>query len=144
MSIQWLEYLSHTENIEIKHALNHGEDQLWLAILPQKSAMNLPAVFYHGCVKCHAQFGLNPVTRETYGVLYGQFTSKVNDLKDGHEVEVMGVRIGSSVKKDDSSIQTFLQGYRKPERMDPRQALFGGRTNAMKLYHKVSDGEKVR
>lgn len=121
------------ENIEIKHALNYGEDQLWLAILPQKSAMNLPAVFYHGCVKCHAQFGLNPVTRETYGVLYGQFTSKVNDLKDGHghEVELMGECEWLKRKKDDSSIQTFLQGYRKPERMDPRQALFGGRTNAM-------------
>ncbi|KAI2645178.1 DNA polymerase [Labeo rohita] len=31
-----------------------------------------------------------------------------------------------------------------PERLKPRDALFGGRTNAYKLYHKVADGEKVR
>ena len=107
--------------------------------------MNLQGV-YHGCVRCYAQAGLNPVTRETYGVLYGQFMSKVNKLevRYGHEVEVMWECEWLQRKKNDSSVQAFLQGYRKPERLDPREALFGGRTNALKLYHQAAAGEKVR
>ena len=98
------------------------------------------------CVRCYAQAGLNPVVKETYGVLYGQFMSKVNELKVrySHEVEVMWECEWLQRRKNDLSVQTFLQSYRKPERLDPREALFGGRTNAMKLYHKVSEGEKVR
>ena len=38
----------------------------------------------------------------------------------------------------------FLQSYRKPECLDPREALFGGCTNMLKLYHQVADGERVR
>ena len=46
-----------------------------------KKCYEFVGCFYHRCVRCYAQAGLNPVTRETYGVLLGQFMSKVNDLK---------------------------------------------------------------
>ena len=75
MSIQWLEYLSHTRKIEIKHAVNDGYQP------DTKKCYEFVGCFYHRCVRCYAQAGLNPVTRETYGVLLGQFMSKVNDLK---------------------------------------------------------------
>ena len=66
-------------------------------------------------------------------MLYGQFMSKVNELKVkyGHEVEVMWECEWLQRRKNDLSIQTFLQSYRKPELLDPQEALFGGRTTAI-------------
>lgn len=48
-----------------------------------------------------------------------------------------------SLTKSDPAVISFLDMYRKPERLDPSKAFFGGRTNAMKLYHKAEcdDGE---
>ncbi len=48
------------------------------------------------------------------------------------------------MKKTDPSVIEFMTGYSAPERLNPRDTLFGGRTNAYKLYHKVSGDEKIR
>ncbi|KAL0151605.1 hypothetical protein M9458_053088 [Cirrhinus mrigala] len=37
-----------------------------------------------------------------------------------------------------------MSTYKHPERLNPRDALFGGRTNAFKLYHKAAEGEVIR
>ncbi len=36
-----------------------------------------------------------------------------------------------------------MSNYSAPERLNPRDSLFGGRTNALKLYHKTAEGENV-
>jgi DNA polymerase type B, organellar and viral len=45
-------------------------------------------------------------------------------------------------------LKTFVQEYSQKTRkrlpLDPRNAFFGGRTNAAKLYHAVEEGEKIR
>ena len=87
-----------------------------------KKCYEFAGCFYHGCVRCCAHVGLNPVVRETYGVLYGQLTSKVNKLKVryGHEVEVMWECEWFQRKKIDSirpSVFTELQETRTSEPM---------------------------
>ena len=41
-------------------------------------------------------------------------------------------------------LQTFLSTLQIQDRINPRDALYGGRTNAIKLYHKTEPGEKIR
>ena len=41
-------------------------------------------------------------------------------------------------------VLAFMSNYAAPERLKPRDALFGGRTNAYKLYYKAKEGEKIR
>ena len=90
VSIQWLEYLSHSKNMEVKHAVKHGEHQIGPYFVDGYQP-DTKACFYHRSVRCYARAGLNPVTRETYGVFLGQFMLKVNGLKVryGQEAEVM-------------------------------------------------------
>ncbi len=38
---------------------------------------------------------------------------------------------------------TFMSNYTAPERLNPRDSLFGGRTNALKLYHKTAEDKRV-
>ncbi len=42
-----------------------------------------------------------------------------------------------------SDVMAFMSNYDAPERLNPRDSLFGGRTNALKLYHKASEDERI-
>lgn len=44
----------------------------------------------------------------------------------GHEFE--------SLKRSDPELRNFLDNHETPDRLNPRDAFFGGRTNAIKLY----------
>ncbi len=59
-SVQWLEYLAHTQDIEIKHALNHGEQQFGPFYVDGYNMATITCYefagcFFHGCVKCYVQ-----------------------------------------------------------------------------------------
>ncbi|KAK2899342.1 hypothetical protein Q8A73_012471 [Channa argus] len=88
----------------------------------------------------------NDSTTIPNSVLYHQFNEKLMVLRRRHcvHVVVMWECEREMLKKRDSRVQEFMAGYKMPERLDPRQALFGGCTNAMKLYHKAEEGEKIR
>ena len=43
----------------------------------------------------------------------------------------------------DSAIRTFLQTHQTPRPLDPRDAFFGGRTNAYQLYRHVEGDERI-
>ena len=40
-------------------------------------------------------------------------------------------------------MKKFFEECQVPEPLDPREALYGGRTNAIKLYHKPTNGEEL-
>ncbi|XP_077961146.1 uncharacterized protein LOC144382995 [Gasterosteus aculeatus] len=151
VSMQWLEYVALTENIEIKHALNHGE-QLFEPFYVDgynsvtNTCYEFAGCFFHGCVKCHVQSDMNPVTKITYGRQYRVFMDKIYSLQKQHglRVVVMWECEWSSLKRTSGAVQAFMVTYKKRERLEPRKALFGGRTNAMKLYHKIGADEKIR
>lgn len=46
-------------------------------------------------------------------------------------------------KAKDVELATFVSKLKFVERLNPRDAFFGGRTNAVKLYHKVDEVEKI-
>jgi hypothetical protein len=45
--------------------------------------------------------------------------------------------------KDNSDLIEFLKGYDFEENLEPRDCLYGGRTNALKLYYNCSKGERI-
>ncbi|XP_058252352.1 uncharacterized protein LOC131357401 [Hemibagrus wyckioides] len=59
-SIQWLEYISTTQNLPIQHALNEGEAMFGLysvdgycEVGQTRKAFEFLGCFYHGCEKCY-------------------------------------------------------------------------------------------
>ena len=42
------------------------------------------------------------------------------------------------------SSASFLTDWKLLNLFDPREAFFGGRTNAVKLHHEVASGEKIK
>ena len=67
-----------------------SDHTLWMVIMRgQTTCYEFAGCFYHGCVKCHVQSHLNPVTKVPYDVLYGQFNEKITALKTLHGCRVV-------------------------------------------------------
>jgi hypothetical protein len=70
---------------------------------------------------------------------------KISYLKDrGFNVfEVWECEINRELEQDEL-MKNYFNSYDLIEPLEPRDAFFGGRTNAAKLFHECKDGEKIR
>ncbi|KAL1280074.1 hypothetical protein QQF64_014674 [Cirrhinus molitorella] len=152
-SIEWLEYVQKSRSIEVQHALNRGEVSFGKYYVDgfyddgsMKKAFEYLGCFFHGCDRCYNSNDLNPLSKVPYGVLRRQVDDKIEILERayGLVVETIWECDWTRAKQTDVNVMTFMATYKHPERLKPRDALFGGRTNALKLYHKVEEGEKIR
>ena len=79
------------------------------------------------------------------GELYDDTLRKVNYLKDrGFEVEQ---KWGCEFKKEiegNEEMKQFMEDREFVDPLHPRDAFFGGRTNAAKLLHECQGDEKIK
>ena len=77
--------------------------------------------------------------------LYQDTLRKVKYLKDrGFEVvEKWGCEFKEELKQDEEMKQ-FMEDHRFVDPLQPRDAFFGGRTNAVKLLHECQGDEKIK
>ncbi|XP_056376193.1 uncharacterized protein LOC130273430 [Hyla sarda] len=150
-AIQWLMYVAHTEKLVIQHALRGGEKQVGQYFLDgysqidgQDTAFEFQGCFYHGCPTCYTENDTNAVTNTNYGQLYHTFLMKKRYLQScGYVVRVLWEHEWTEMLKNDSNLQAFLHEMKFPVPLDPRDALYGRRTNAIKLYHIQAEGETI-
>ncbi|XP_048008700.1 uncharacterized protein LOC125243250 [Megalobrama amblycephala] len=152
VSIEWLEYLQKSHSNGIQHALNHGEVSFGKYYVDGfyddgtvKKAFEFLGCFFHGCERCYNPNDLNPLSKVPYGVLRRQVDDKFEILEHAYNLQIHFVWECDWVlsKQTDADVMDFMSTYTHTERLKPRDALFGGRTNAYKVYHKVSEGERV-
>ena len=88
---------------------------------------------------------MNPISQKTMEELYKDTTRKVNYLKDhGFEVEQ---KWGCELTKDleeDEEMKQFFEDHEIIDPLQPRDAFYGGRTNATKLFHECQGNEKIK
>ena len=145
VSIQWLEYLMYSEKTDIRHALNHGEEKIGRYhadgyIAETDTALDFLGCWYHGCTRCHRPGDFNTATNTTYGALYRQYEARQNYLIHDQKksVRIIWECDWNRMKATDPDVQSFMKNvYKHPERLNPRDALYGGRTSAMKLFHEI-------
>ena len=149
ISMNWLKWISDTQNVYIQHALNGGEH-----VIPKvgkvdgfckdtNTAYEFQGCFWHGCEKCYTENTINPFNQVEMGELKKRTHIKNQKIKDqGYNlVEVYECELGKNTnfkkwaKANDVEIVTPL---------NPRDAFFGGRTNVTKLKYDFKDNEKGR
>ncbi|XP_067296541.1 uncharacterized protein [Pseudorasbora parva] len=152
-SIEWLEYVKKSRKADVHHAVNHGEVSIGKYFLDGyyeqdgvRHGLEYAGCVFHGHCCRFEPHQTHPLSGVPYGVLRRQFDDKVEILQNayGLQIEVLWECEWNAMKKTDPSVIEFMANYSAPERLRPREALFGGRTNAYKLYHKVSGDEKIR
>ncbi|XP_052426447.1 uncharacterized protein LOC127968976 [Carassius gibelio] len=152
-SIQWLEYIKASRNVDVHHALNYGEakfepyhvDGYYEADNGDKIALEFLGCFWHGHCCCFNPNDLNPVSKTPFGLLRRQSDNKLNVLRNTYNLKVHKIWEcqWESAKQNDPNVIAFMSNYNAPARLNPRQALYGGRTNALRLYHETAEGERV-
>ena len=102
--------------------------------------------FTHGCPTCYPnRHEKHPRHYDrTMHDVYETTQDKVHQLtKQGYKVIQMWGCEWKHLKKTQPDIDSFVQGLDFIPPLQPRDAFCGGRTNAVKLYHGVTPGQKI-
>lgn len=109
-------------------------------------ALEFNGCMHHGHTCRYNPNHAHPLSKVAYGVLRQRFDDKVETLTKtyGLKVDIMWECEWKHAKQTDPTIIAFMSTYTHPERLKPRDSLFGGRTNAYRLNHKAKGDEKMR
>ena len=148
MSIIWLNYVSNG-NI-IKHALNGGEKELTIDNKAYKvdgfcEETNTVYEYYHGCFwhgcpNCYKPNIINGKNQRDMGTLNDITIEKRETIKSAGYHHVSTYECQITKNKD---FQKFAKNFNQEivETLNPRDAFYGGRTNATKLLYNFKENE---
>ena len=150
MSIMWLNYVSNGNNI--KHALNSGEKEFTIGNKSYKvdgfcgetnTIYEFYGCFWHGCPKCYRPNIINSKNQKDMGTLNDLTVEKRDTIKNAGYNHVSTYECQLTKNKD---FQKFTKNFTHEivEPLNPRDAFYGGRTNATKLLYNFKDNERGR
>ena len=88
---------------------------------------------------------MNPISQKTMEQLYKDTVRKVNYLKKrGLEVEQKWECELTKELEEDEEMKQFFEQHEIIDPLQPRDAFYGGRTNATKLFHECQGNEKIK
>ena len=88
---------------------------------------------------------MNPISQKKMEQLYNDTVKKVNYLEDhGFEVVQKWQCELEKELKEDEEMKQFFDEYEIVDPLQPRDAFYGGRTNATKLFHECQGNEKIK
>ena len=147
---KWLSYTTEKRGIHIQHARNGGEKRVGDYFLDgyheeTHTAFEVHGCFWHGCPKCYARDTVNPVNDKTMQELHHCTVAKSEYLRcQGYNVvEVWECDVNRELKQNDE-MKHYFDHFHMVDPLNPRHALYGGRTNAAKLYHCCQGDEQIR
>ena len=149
---RWLDFQAAKEKVFIQTAANDGEKKVGNYQLDgfceeNKTIYEFNGCYWHGCQKCYSYSTWNSTRNMTMGHINNltktrreHITSKFPDHKF---VEKWECEFDTEIATD-MTIQKFIKLNPISEQLKPRDALFGGRTNAFLLYYKAKANEKIK
>ncbi|XP_049421984.1 uncharacterized protein LOC125882246 [Epinephelus fuscoguttatus] len=150
--VQWLEWVAHTEGVFIQHALNAGEKQIgryfvegYAEVRGVKTAWEFLGCFYHGCPSCFQPHDICPLTGRPFDELHASTVARIQMLESVHglKVNVMREHNWLELKKSHPPLRDFLKRAKTPRPLSPRDALYGGRTSAVRLRYTAAANKTV-
>ena len=100
---------------------------------------------YIGCMDCYARETVSSVNQKTMEQLFEDTHEKVKYLKDqGFEVKQKWECELVKEMEHDEEMRRYFEEYELVDPLQPRDAFYGGRTNAAKLFHECQDDEEIR
>lgn len=96
----------------------------------------LQGCFYHGCLECYDPDMKHPLKGITMAAVYEASQRVMNNLRLlGYTVIEMWEHTFALMQKENPEVKAFAEAHHLQPRLNPKDAFFGGRTNAVKLYH---------
>ncbi|XP_035677014.1 uncharacterized protein LOC118416064 [Branchiostoma floridae] len=154
-AVEWLNYVAHSKNKTIHHAKNSSKEAVVCGFRVDGFEKGSPGTvyeyhgcFWHGCPKCYNPDDVNPVNETKMWELYAQTKRKGELIRQKFNYVEMWEHDFIKVKTTDDYI-AYLQNQPANHStvtasekagvsfLNPRDAFFGGRTNAVRLYAKA-------
>ena len=150
ISMLWLKYLSSKHKIFIQHRLNGGEKKIGRYFVDgfceeTKTIYEFLGCFWHGCPKCYDESSFNNRLQKQYGTIFHQTLQRINEIKQ----QMPGYKVVYTWECDfkrskNPDLIKFKMDNEYVEALNPRDCMYGGRTNALKLYHMCEENEIMR
>ncbi|XP_070548905.1 uncharacterized protein [Ptychodera flava] len=149
-ALMWLEWITFKNDVNIQHVHNGGEkkiDRYWVDGYDEESntVYEMHGCYYHGCPRCYEDHDIvNTKVEKTMADLYQSTQDKMRFLRC-HGFRVIE-KWECDFKKEiheNQELQEFVKSLDLHEPLHPRDAFFGGRTNATTLYHECVDDEEI-
>ena len=145
IALKWLELIKKETGTNIKHARNGGEQRLsgscstsfkvdgWDA--EQRIAYDFHGCFFHGCLDCYERKTINPLNGLTMQELYENTLAKKQKMEAaGYTyIEMWECKFKKKLKENEEA-REFVEEIKYVTPLEPRDAFYGGRTNACKLF----------
>ena len=149
MSIMWLNYMSKNKNFTIQHALNGGEKKFKIDDKTYKvdgfceetnTVYEFYGCFWHGCPNCYKPNIINSKNQRDMGTLNDLTIEKRENIKSAGYNHVSTYECQLNKNKE---FQKFAKDFEQEivEPLNPRDAFYGGRTNATKLLYSFKENE---
>ena len=139
---KWLAYTAEKNETYIQHTRNGGEKRVGPYLLDGyhqeiHTAYKVHGCFWHGCPRCYAHDTVNSVSGKTMQELHCSTVEKTEYLRrQGYNVvEVWECDVNQELKQNED-MKYYFDHY--------HIALYGGRTNAAKLYHCCQGDKQIR
>uniref|UniRef100_A0A1A8SMB5 DNA-directed DNA polymerase n=1 Tax=Nothobranchius rachovii TaxID=451742 RepID=A0A1A8SMB5_9TELE len=153
-SIVWLEWLSHSQNVNIQHALTpSGEHKVgsfvldgYAVISGVEQGFEFMGCFFHGCPKCFLPSAICSLRKITFGEIYDKTIEKLQTLETVHRLKmnVIWEHDWQQMIKTDPNVKHFVSQFEPPPApLSPREALYGGRTCPVQLRRTAQSDEKI-
>ncbi|XP_055924592.1 uncharacterized protein LOC129956687 [Argiope bruennichi] len=140
-AIRWLDFIATQENIEIHHALNkQGEKRINGVSVDgfceeTNTIYQFHGCFYHGCPECFEGGTLNSLSGVSMRTLFERTNESTARLRNqGYRVIEEWEHVFKRRSNDDLELHQFILSHELKDRLEPRDAFYGGRTNAVKLF----------
>lgn len=152
MAYKWLSYLAQEKQINIQHGRNMGEKHIgpykvdgYYEQGDNKIVLEFHGCFWHGCPKCFSKTTLNPVNDKNMGELYARTMEKKQFIEqNGYSyVSIWECDFKRDMEKDED-MKEYVDSLEIVSPLEPRDAFFGGRTEAFKLYEEASENKKIK
>ena len=139
----------------IAHARNKGERRLFHGQKTSqvdgydeqtKTFYEFQGCSYHGCINCFPNHTMrHPINlNKTMRDVRRETRTRIQQLSQlGHRVKEMWECKWNHMIQADPQLKQFIYTLNIATPLNPREAFFGGRTNAIKFHHKVQENEKI-
>ena len=103
---------------------------------------------FHGCTTCFPDDRTkttHPVTKHSMNELYYMTKNREMVLKDlGYQYKCIWEHEFNRQLKNDADMREYISNLDITDRLNPRDSFYGGRTNAIKLFHEIQQpGETI-
>ena len=153
-ALLWLRYIAESRNIFVKHQRNSGEMKCGPYYLDgvdeaNKTIYEFHGCYWHGCPSCYNKTTFNKVYQIPQYAIYIRHTERINyiksKLKEYSLVEIWE-HDWDIMTKSNLDLKNFLENQSIVDEINPRDALYGGRTQCYKLYHlcNLDENEEIR